>query len=350
MPEIEGVDLSKLLSSKKISNDYFTRLFIVNLVIEAVIKFHSENLVHHDLKTQNIMLDLKTPITDSTCTLVDLGCVLQVSERPTDFHGTFAFFAPDRLPHYSVILGGIAFPPSNKKQDYFSLAGVIAGLFGAHEDTYKRAYLAKTAQETLNLIYKNDYNLSNLFVGIKYMPAESKSVIRRIIQQLGNLDPALRPNSLKVIKNDIDRLIKQREIKRNNLTLFINNMKRSSLFSYHSKDNIKEKSLNKIRDGLTSADTVLQHTVPQQEEDNMYKIAYGILHNTNLYCQKKFPLLSKFQPNSLGSLLHKCFIFNNTLPPSAKIAKHFGTEFSKLSQANKESSNQEEVLLKQFNQ
>ncbi|ETW03249.1 CAMK protein kinase, variant [Aphanomyces invadans] len=116
MEELRGGDVFDKLREMK--DDIHERdvCRLVKMFLEALTYIHARNIVHRDLKLENLMLDSPSP-TSSTLKIVDFGFAIQLPHKEatlTEVLGTPGYMAPE------VIQGG----PYGKPADVWS-AGVI---------------------------------------------------------------------------------------------------------------------------------------------------------------------------------------------------------------------------------
>ncbi|ETV74873.1 CAMK protein kinase, variant 1 [Aphanomyces astaci] len=116
MEELRGGDVFDKL--QEIKGDIHERdvCRLVKMFLEALAYIHARNIVHRDLKLENLMLDSTSPTT-STLKIVDFGFAIQLPTKDatlTEVLGTPGYMAPE------VIQGG----PYGKPADIWS-AGVV---------------------------------------------------------------------------------------------------------------------------------------------------------------------------------------------------------------------------------
>ena len=186
MPYITGITLSDLLKKSGSSLSYKDRLTIAGNIIKAINALHAMNLVHYDLKPDNIMVDPDT----FDVQIIDFGSVKQVGSNITGPVGTSNYMAPE--------LGSKNIQTVNVKHDYFSMAGILGELFGS--STMGRRVLF--SDNVLQAIQNTAYDYSDLFDNIQ-APSIEANVIITHIKNLGSQEFADRPNCLDSIVSDL---------------------------------------------------------------------------------------------------------------------------------------------------
>lgn len=109
---IEGAPLFNMLYTERAQAKYdkaplslLMQVQLVRALLQEVMRFHEHNLFHRDLKTENIMVELKDTY-DLTVTLIDFGTACPMYKTTKQNNGTEGYLAPEmgvplesRLPY-----------------------------------------------------------------------------------------------------------------------------------------------------------------------------------------------------------------------------------------------------------
>ena len=95
MPFIEGGELYKILKNEKKFKDDVVVFYAIQLIL-AIDYLHNKNIIHRDLKLENIMIDLEGYIK-----IIDYGLAKKLDETDaedaTTYCGTPEYLAPEMV-------------------------------------------------------------------------------------------------------------------------------------------------------------------------------------------------------------------------------------------------------------
>ena len=240
MDNINGGSLSDFLSKYKLKQgEAFPQKVIqyfVKQIVQGLIYIHSKNIIHRDLKLDNILLDFPSNIknesqnyTFSKIKIIDFGLSTQLSEDQKgkkglakSFVGTPIYMDPVILKKYKKAGGIEKFKYYDEKADIWSL-GVITYEMLTGENLFK----ANNIDELISKVEKGDYSLevkdlSNEIISflncmLQFDPNKRLSAVELSKHQFLNEDP----NSFE--KADLSEI--KYKVKNGVLTLnIINNM------------------------------------------------------------------------------------------------------------------------------
>jgi serine/threonine-protein kinase len=168
MEFVDGMDLSKIISQHKLNNDQVDEIMLQ--VLDAVHELHSNNIIHRDIKLENILLRR-----DGCVKLGDLGLMKRVDSkaltRPGLILGTAQYMPPEYIKKGVYDVRG----------DLYALGIVLLELLAA-----KRRLHNVAENKAMEHIIKSRFAISeDLLDGI------SKGY-RAIIAKATNLDPKRR--------------------------------------------------------------------------------------------------------------------------------------------------------------
>ncbi|MEU0840953.1 serine/threonine-protein kinase [Streptomyces sp. NPDC005962] len=92
MEFIEGRQLRDVLAAKRPVRDPGTVASIIGQLCETLWEVHRKELVHCDLKPENVMVE-----PDGRLRLIDMGRAVQIGRETLDVHGTTGYAAPEQL-------------------------------------------------------------------------------------------------------------------------------------------------------------------------------------------------------------------------------------------------------------
>ena len=132
-------------------------------ILSAVFYMHSQNIVHRDLKLENMLLDCQSI---KNIKIVDFGtaCELQPGKKLTQMIGTINYIAPE-----------IFKKSYTEKCDMWSCGVIMYILL-----TGKLPFSAKTKKQTINLIIKGEFNMTcGEWNGIS---SDAKELIKKFLE------------------------------------------------------------------------------------------------------------------------------------------------------------------------
>ncbi|MEO0233472.1 MAG: serine/threonine-protein kinase [candidate division WOR-3 bacterium] len=193
---IKGKSLKSVINEKKtIPFEY--ALFILKEVLKGLSYIHSQQILHRDLKPDNIMLS-----EDGTVKITDFGLafgkeLINVT-NPGTYIGTPAYFPPEQLAGREITVSS----------DIFSLAITVVEMI-----TGKNPFEGKDQFETINniLYFRN--------LDFDYDPNNIPPLFIELINSMLNRDPSKRPASCDEIVEKIDKF--EISITKNDLKEFV---------------------------------------------------------------------------------------------------------------------------------
>lgn len=215
---IKGKSLKNLINEKKNIPFEYT-LFILKEVLKGLSYIHSQQILHRDLKPDNIML-----AEDGTVKITDFGLafgkeLINVT-NPGTYVGTPAYFPPEQLSGGEITLSS----------DIFSLAITVVEMI-----TGKNPFEGIDQFETINnILYfrKLDFD---------YDPDKIPPLFIEIVNSMLNRDPSQRPSSCGEIIDKIDKF--QITLTKNDLKIFAFSQNESdSILKPYIKVKIKKRS------------------------------------------------------------------------------------------------------------
>ncbi len=171
------VDLLSICNDrKKIVNLY--EFFIIALrIVMGVDSLHKANIVHCDIKIENILVNLK----DKKVKLIDFGFVKKVKKNSYYTpQGTLVYAAPELKKFYTVVPGDMLFPT-----DIYSLGIVLYAMFTKNINL-SNFYYYKENPEIAPLPYENAEIRESFFELIKRMTSENPET-RPNIEEVKNI-------------------------------------------------------------------------------------------------------------------------------------------------------------------
>ncbi|NEP41564.1 MAG: SUMF1/EgtB/PvdO family nonheme iron enzyme [Okeania sp. SIO2G4] len=151
---IEGQDISKeLTSGKKLSESY--TITLLKGILEALEKAHQNNIIHRDIKPQNLMRRRS----DKKIVLIDFGAVKEITVLTTNQPGTTIL---------TVAVGTPGYMPSEQSNGRPKLSSDIyaVGMVGIKALTGKDPQNLPTDPKTGNVIWRNQAKVSNYLANI----------------------------------------------------------------------------------------------------------------------------------------------------------------------------------------
>lgn len=160
--DIEGIHVLSLKQRFELSN---ALLHALNVQVT------SNGIVHRDIKPENILVHLGPPI---LVNIVDFGLSLLAGKSDGKRAGTKCYSAPEIIVTPHLI---------NVKADVFSMARVIALLWGVDLDTYGEDYLYNVSSIKM---------IGHIFSGIVELDKKTKGKIRSVLLDMLHIHPANR--------------------------------------------------------------------------------------------------------------------------------------------------------------
>jgi serine/threonine protein kinase len=157
-----------------------------SLLIALKEQVTSKEIVHRDIKPQNIFVDMKGPI---AVNIFDYGLALDAKKQDGRAKGSPGFIAPELFIYPSK---------ASDKTDVFSMARVIALLWGL--DMGKGSYNLGT-NFNIYCSLSPEQRLEGLFNGINDLNSQKKDTIRSVLLSMLETDPTAR-FSLEQATND----------------------------------------------------------------------------------------------------------------------------------------------------
>ncbi|CAE7203793.1 fhkE [Symbiodinium microadriaticum] len=205
MELVEGGDLLKnIINNGEFCEDHARRLF--RDISEAVAYLHSRDVVHRDLKPDNVLL---TNEDRSRCApkLADLG-LAQLNARSTDsrtFCGTPHYFAPEVIRQWQSSASAVDDTPGyGKKVDIWSLGVLLYVVLsgsppfedeGLYEQILQGRYefdaeeWGNISAEAKNLV--GALPVASAFVAIATIAAAKEANVRLVVESSGSINPKL---------------------------------------------------------------------------------------------------------------------------------------------------------------
>lgn len=179
---IKGKSLKSVIKEKKNIPFEYT-LFILREVLKGLSYIHSQQILHRDLKPDNIMLS-----DDGTVKITDFGLafgkeLINVT-NPGTYIGTPAYFPPEQLAGREITLAS----------DIFSLGVTVIEMI-----TGTNPFEGKDQFETINniLYFKK--------IDFDYDPDNIPSIFIDIVNSMLNRDPSKRPSSADELLEKIEK-------------------------------------------------------------------------------------------------------------------------------------------------
>lgn len=167
---LSGGDLFDEIEQKRLICELHA-LNIISTILKTVQKLHEENILHLDLKPENIMY--RTTETETTCdnsylkasnvVIIDYGLGCTIDEPPTDFRGSPDYISPDALNYnyvpgcdvwscgvilYIMLCGFTPFENPDSNDNWHTLFNNIRNLnYGFHDAAW-----VSISQETKDII------------------------------------------------------------------------------------------------------------------------------------------------------------------------------------------------------
>ena len=164
MDYINGGNLSEYLTKYKLKNGHpFSQAMIqyfVKQIVEGLIYIHRKNIIHRDIKLENILLQIpnhtNADLVDYSLTkvkIIDFGLSTQ-SNLATSLVGSPIYMDPNILKKYEKSGGTEKFKSYDKKADIWSLGAITYEMLTGHN-----VFNASSLPELLNKVKKGDYTL-----------------------------------------------------------------------------------------------------------------------------------------------------------------------------------------------
>ena len=273
MEYINGGSLSDFLNKYKLKKGraFSQKMiqFFVKQIVQGLIYIHSNNIIHRDIKLDNILLKFpinsnidETNYTLAKVKIIDFGLATKASLAGS-FVGSPIYMDPTILKKYDKSGGIEKFKLYDKKADIWSLGAVTYEML-----TGENVFKASSLPELINKVKKGDYSLE-----VKDLSNEILSFLNGMLQN----DPKKRASAEELLKHpfltknaDDFRLIDTSKIdykidKHGILTLnIINNETISKMFPFHNL-NI---NLDLISDKFSKKYTNELNNETPTEEDN----------------------------------------------------------------------------------
>lgn len=179
---IKGESLEAIIHQSKIQIGFIQKIIHILDLCTVLHYFHSKNLIHRDLKPNNIMIDDKMNLR-----LLDFGIskMCDRSKTTTLMKGTILYMAPEnfRLPKdYEVMKGDIVKPEITTNVDIWGLGCIISETFSSYRPWTP---LAKSDNEIIsNLMMNKQFPIPDNI---------SNTQLRRIIELCVNNSLEMRP-------------------------------------------------------------------------------------------------------------------------------------------------------------
>uniref|UniRef100_A0A7C3N7T0 Serine/threonine protein kinase n=1 Tax=candidate division WOR-3 bacterium TaxID=2052148 RepID=A0A7C3N7T0_UNCW3 len=193
---IKGKSLKSLIKEKKNIPFEYT-LFILKEVLKGLSYIHSQQILHRDLKPDNIMLS-----DDGTVKITDFGLafgkeLINVT-NPGTYLGTPAYFPPEQLAGREITLAS----------DIFSLGVTVIEMI-----TGTNPFEGKDQFETINniLYFKK--------IDFDYDPDKIPPLFIEIVNSMLNRDPSKRPSSADELLEKVEKF--KMDISKDELQEFI---------------------------------------------------------------------------------------------------------------------------------
>ena len=243
MEYINGGSLSDFLNKYKLKRGrpFSQKMiqFFVKQIVKGLIYIHSKNIIHRDIKLDNILLKFpfnsnidETNYTLAKVKIIDFGLATKASLAGS-FVGSPIYMDPNILKKYDKSGGFEKFKYYDKKADIWSLGAVTYEML-----TGENVFKASSLPELINKVRKGDYSLE-----VKDLSNEILSFLNGMLQN----DPKKRASAEELIKHpfltknaDDFKLIDTSKIdykidKHGILTLnIINNETISKMFPFHN--------------------------------------------------------------------------------------------------------------------
>lgn len=155
---VSGITISNLVECKTVDNDIFNKIMLS--VFNALDCLHAENIIHRDIKPQNIVLS-----NDGVIKIIDLGISRVVKNekcQDTNILGTVGFAAPEQF----------GFGQSDSRTDIYSLGVLMNYLLEKtmpceklHNGMYRNIILKCTNQNP-DMRYTDISQLRNDFLSV----------------------------------------------------------------------------------------------------------------------------------------------------------------------------------------
>ena len=205
LPFIQGVDFFEFYHEQWESIGYKERVIIAANLVAAVDDFHKlTKKVHQDIKVENIIINPET----LEVKLVDFGFAEDVGSNFENIRGNIQGTAPEKFKR----LNG---PDSLELiQDYFSLAGLLAFIFGA-DFALLRVDLDQDQESMFDEAESMPYIYLDLLSGFQSeLSPKQLSDIETHIKKMGAMDPNDRTSDLEDVRKCLENiaLLKNSEI------------------------------------------------------------------------------------------------------------------------------------------
>ncbi|MDE5098852.1 MAG: bifunctional serine/threonine-protein kinase/formylglycine-generating enzyme family protein [Trichodesmium sp. St16_bin4-tuft] len=151
---IEGQDISQELASRKKLSESDT-IALVKGILEALTVAHQNNVIHRDIKPQNLMRRRS----DNKIILIDFGAVKEIDILSIDQNGRTIL---------TVAVGTPGYMPSEQSNGKPKLSSDIyaVGMVGIKALTGKEPHSLLTDPKTGNVIWRNEAQVSNYLANI----------------------------------------------------------------------------------------------------------------------------------------------------------------------------------------
>ena len=175
-----GETLDKILSNDKYSSPLSvdTRLKISINLLRVLQQLHSSGIVHRDLKTQNIIVDLAT----CEVSIIDLGLSRKCDRQDNRYSGNMAYKAPEAITKKY---------PYDQNSDIYSMGLILAEVWNAQP---RDAVPWHSVQYVTKELYadREVANLTTLFSRAPELTLDQKSFLETAMRSMIEIKPSLR--------------------------------------------------------------------------------------------------------------------------------------------------------------
>lgn len=201
--DLMDLDLRKFIKENK-NSSYKTKTKICIEIINALIFIHQQNVVHNDLKPENVLLKKGSTPQEFTVRISDFGCA-QIVQNEANLKGiTYLYASPEYLLSSLESSESPVYKP-NLKNDIWAFGLIIYELFvGEFYDKipYLKIFDNLTTQneesfEKLKFSIYENQSLSQYLTNDIFQNVENKN-IKTIIDSCLQIDPKKRPNAFEI--------------------------------------------------------------------------------------------------------------------------------------------------------
>lgn len=201
MNKAPGMELFELITQMRdgrIEVSYYDLLLLTKSILLEVHNLHKKGVIHRDLKSDNIVVDLET----KTAKLIDFAFIKPISfpkPRYKSLRGTLGFLPPDDWYSNKV----------STATDWFAIGWTLAQLWGdtALNDVFFNVNPTDLERKILAFLSKESF--CNLFHHIN-VPLDSKTELESLLKGLVRCDEGERLRGYSAIAR-CDKLIKNHE-------------------------------------------------------------------------------------------------------------------------------------------